>query len=74
MKYEERREAKQAGIHCNIYNFKMKALDALNILDDLLTDWQQKLYLDDTHNQVVANIKTIEKWRKVYLKRLLGEM
>jgi hypothetical protein len=73
MKYEERRKAKQAGIHCNIYNLKLKALDALNILDDLLADWNDKLYLDDTHKQVVANIKTIEEWRKLYLKRLLEE-
>ena len=74
MNYEQRQKAKNAGIHYNIYSLKIKAIDALVILDDLLSDWSDQLYQDDNHNQVVANIKTIEEWRKVYLKRLLGEM
>ena len=72
--YKDRTRAKQAGIHYNIYSYKLKALDALNLLDDLRDEWVDKLYADSNHAQVRENIKTIESWRKSYLKRLLGEM
>jgi hypothetical protein len=73
MKNAQKRELRQAGVSYEVYSFKSDAVNALNELDDLLAHWEGNLYLDDSHNQVVSNIKTIEQLRVTYLKRLLGE-
>ena len=73
MKNAQKRELRQAGVSYEVYSFKSNAVNALNELDDLLAHWESNLYLDDSHNQVVSNIKTIEQLRVTYLKRLLGE-
>ena len=73
MKNAQKRELRQAGVSYEVYSFKSNAVNALNELDDLLAHWESNLYLDESHNQVVSNIKTIEQLRVTYLKRLLGE-
>jgi len=66
------REYKAANIPSKVILLRMAAIDALNILDELLLDWKDRI-LDKGVN-AKEHIKTIEALRKIYLKRLLGEM
>lgn len=66
------RKYKSAQIPDRILEFRMPAMEALNTLDDLVECWKEKV-LDKGSNAKI-HLETIEGLRKVYLKRLLGEM